>query len=326
MALHLITGYAGQEHITSADQGAYNMGTFGEGEFVLDRGNKLGATVVTNNSITIADGEALMQGRFIKLPVGTTESVSIDNGASGMKRKDLIVLRYSKDAGTGIESVALAVKKGTPDASSPSDPAVTIGTITDGTDLVNEMKLYRVNLDGLNIVSVDTLFSVKTTMVEYMDEYQLPVADADTLGGVKVGTNITRALDGTISIPDGTTSSKGIVQIGENLQINEGKLTVKKVHCTTTNVRVTEAVNIPAKGGNMLVGFKSNNALLSVEEKVLFATVQISSDGLLFTPLSFDVDNDRFLTVMGRVLNTKDYAATISTAIGYKAYFSYLTK
>lgn len=185
MALHLITGYAGQEHITSADQGAYNMGTFGEGEFVLDRGSKFAATVVTNNQITIANGEALMQGRFIKLAVGTTESVTIDNGSSGMKRKDLIVLRYSKDAGTGIESVALAVKKGTPDASSPSDPAVTTGTITDGTDLVNEMKLYRVNLDGLNIVSVDTLFSVKTTMVEYMDEYQLPVADADTLGGVK---------------------------------------------------------------------------------------------------------------------------------------------
>ena len=185
MALHLITGYAGQEHVTSADQGAYNMGTYGEGEFVLDRGNKLAATVASNNSITIADGEAMMQGRFIKLPVGTTESVAIDNGTSGMKRKDLIVLRYTKDANTGVETVAFAVKKGTPSSGTPSDPSVTTGDITDGNDLVNEMKLYRVNLDGINIASLDTLFSVKPPMVKYMDEYQLPVASSGVLGGVK---------------------------------------------------------------------------------------------------------------------------------------------
>ena len=186
MSLHLITGYAGSEHITSADQGAYNMGTFGEGEFVLDRGNKFAATVVTNNSISIADGEAMMQGRFIKQPLGTTETVSIDNGASGMKRKDLIVLRYTKNSSTGVESASFEVIKGTPDASSPVDPSYTQGDITDGTDLVNDMPLYRVNLDGLNIASMDTLFSVKVSMVDYMDDYQLPVASGSNLGGVKV--------------------------------------------------------------------------------------------------------------------------------------------
>ena len=189
MALHLITGYAGQEHVTSADQGAYNMGTYGEGEFVLDRGNKLAATVASNNSIIIADGEAMMQGRFIKLPVGTTESVAIDNGTSGMKRKDLIVLRYTKNASTGVETIAFAVKKGTPVSGEPFDPSITTGNITDGNDLVNEMKLYRVNLNGINIASLDTLFSVKPTMVEYMDEYQLPVATSSVLGGVKAYSN-----------------------------------------------------------------------------------------------------------------------------------------
>lgn len=187
MALHLITGYAGEEHITSADQGAYNMGTYGEGEFVLDRGNKFGATVVSNNSITIADGEAMMQGRYIRLAAGTTASVAIDNGSQGMNRKDLICLRYEKNSGTGVESVSFVVKKGTASSSTPSDPSYTTGTITDGTDLVNEMPLYRVNLSGLNISSLDSLFSVKTSMVEYMANYQLPTATASVKGGVKVG-------------------------------------------------------------------------------------------------------------------------------------------
>ena len=210
MALHLVTGYAGTEHVTSADQGAYYMGTFGEGQFVLNRGAKFAATVVSNNSVSIADGEALMQGRFIKMTMGTSESVSIDNGTSGMKRNDLIVIRYSKNAGTGIETAALAVIKGTPDATTPVDPEYTKGDITDGTDLVNDMPLYRVSLDGINIDSLTQLFAVKTSMVDYMDEYQLPIATDTRLGGVKVGSHLSRAEDGTIDLPLAGISRGGV--------------------------------------------------------------------------------------------------------------------
>jgi len=265
MALHLITGYAGQEHITSADQGAYNMGTYGEGEFVLDRGSKFAATVVTNNQITIANGEALMQGRFIKIPVGTTESVSIDNGSSGMKRKDLIVLRYSKDAGTGIESVALAVKKGTPSSGTPSDPSITTGDITDGTDLVNEMKLYRVNIDGLNIVSLDTLFSLKVPMVEYMDEYQLPIATASRLGGVKAGANTNIASDGKISIPDGSASAKGVLKVGSGLSVSSGIVSVPDGTTSTKGIlKVGSGLSVSSGTVSVPDGTTSTKGILQV--------------------------------------------------------------
>ena len=216
MALHLVTGYAGTEHVTSADQGAYYMGTFGEGQFVLNRGAKFAATVVSNNSVSIADGEALMQGRFIKMTMGTSESVSIDNGTSGMKRNDLIVIRYSKNAGTGIETAALAVIKGTPDATTPADPEYTEGDITDGTDLVNDMPLYRVSLDGINIDSLTQLFAVKTSMVEYMNEYQLPIATDTRLGGVKVGPYLSRDDDGTIDLPEASSVRRGGLKINAN--------------------------------------------------------------------------------------------------------------
>lgn len=256
MALHLITGYAGVEHVTSADQGAYNMGTFGEGEFVLDRGSKFAATIASNNSITIANGEALMQGRFIKLPVGTTESVAIDNGTSGMKRKDLIVLRYTKNASTGVETVAFAVKKGTPVAGEPFDPSVTTGNITDGNDLVNEMKLYRVNLNGINIASLDTLFSVKPTMVEYMDEYQLPVATSSVLGGVKAYSN-----NQTLNLNDYNSR----IYIDDNGILKLQFPTIRGDYEGATNVyALSSATSIPAglsyRTGAMYLSLSASNA------------------------------------------------------------------
>ena len=53
MSLHLITGYAGVEHITSADQGSYNAAMMGEGQFVLERGNKFAASIISNNKGSI---------------------------------------------------------------------------------------------------------------------------------------------------------------------------------------------------------------------------------------------------------------------------------
>lgn len=212
MSLHLITGYAGQEHITSADQGAYNMGTYGTGEFVLSgRGQEFKATVLSNNSISIADGEAMMQGRFIKMPIGTTESLSIDNGTQGNKRCDLIVIRYNKNSSTGVETTTLAVVKGT-EGSSYVEPSVVSGTITDGDDIVNEMKLYAVRIDGISIDSVVKKFTTKVSMVDYMANYQLPVATASKLGGVKVGSSSGLTIDsnGNLSanrVPLKTTSN-----------------------------------------------------------------------------------------------------------------------
>ena len=51
MSVHLVTGYQGQAHITSADQGAFNAGCVGEGEYVFATGNMLCANIVTTNTI-----------------------------------------------------------------------------------------------------------------------------------------------------------------------------------------------------------------------------------------------------------------------------------
>lgn len=167
MSLHLITGYAGKAHVTSADQGAFNASVVGTGEYVMCTGNELSAQVISNNQIRILDGDIMMQGRHICLKKDTYEDVAIANGLQGLNRNDLIVLRYTKDANTGVENVALAVLQGVSTEGTASDPAHTTGDILSGECLLSEMPLYRVPLTGLNVGELVPLFTVVDSMADH---------------------------------------------------------------------------------------------------------------------------------------------------------------
>ncbi len=62
--------------------------------------------------------------------------------------------------------------------------------------------------------------------------YELPIAKADTLGGVKVGSNLSiNATTGVLSATDttygaATADTLGLVKIGEGLTITDGVLSV----------------------------------------------------------------------------------------------------
>lgn len=156
--LHIVTGYKGAAHVTAADNGSLYAAIFGNGQKVLNRGNKFAASVISNNSIRVLDGDIMMQGRHIRLNEKTYVDLSIENGAQDVSRNDLIVARYSKDASTGVEDCNLVVIKGTAAASNPSDPAYTSGDIIDDHDALNDMPLYRVPIVGLNIQNLVPLF------------------------------------------------------------------------------------------------------------------------------------------------------------------------
>lgn len=160
MALHLITGYSGKEHITSADAGSFNISTLGEGQYVLNHGECFRAEILGTNVIEIFDGDLIMQGRHVRLASGEIEEVTVTNGTQGKLRHDLVVMRYTKDAESGIESVALVVLEGTEAVSNPQDPEIISGNITDGTDLINDFPLYRVRLIGRNVQPPEPLFKV----------------------------------------------------------------------------------------------------------------------------------------------------------------------
>lgn len=156
--MHLVTGYGGSGHITAEDHGSFNTAIFGSGQYVLDVGNKLAASIITNNTIRVLDGDVLIQGRHGRLNEGSYVDLTIENGTLGVFRNDLIVARYSRDYSSGKEECNLVVLKGTAVESNPVDPNYTAGDIIADHDLVADMPLYRVVLNGINIQSLDRLF------------------------------------------------------------------------------------------------------------------------------------------------------------------------
>lgn len=165
----LMDGYAGGPHITEKQSGLANQAIIGEADYVLEGGQNAKAQVLTNNSIRIFDAVYSIQGRRDVIAANDYTDVTIANGSQGMNRNDIIVRRYRKNSSSEIESTEYAVIKGTPSTGAATDPSVTVGDIRTGA-VLHEMKLYRVRLVGLNIVSVDQLFTVLPSMATMQED------------------------------------------------------------------------------------------------------------------------------------------------------------
>lgn len=155
--MEIIAGYVGEPHVTSQQERNTNIGIFGSGVHIIGGVNsELEATVVSANLVEISDGMIVCEGCTAEIPRGTNDSLVIENGEQGMKRIDLIVARYTRNANTGAESMELAVIKGTSAANDPVAPSYNTGLIADGDSPV-DFPIYRVNLNGISITSVDPL-------------------------------------------------------------------------------------------------------------------------------------------------------------------------
>lgn len=156
--MELIDGYAGKPHVEASQVGDFNIGIVGMDRYVLDVGNNFKCDAVTNNKLTIADGIIVNQGRRISIPYGTMENVIIENGSQTLNRNDIVCCHYIKDDVTTIETVEIVVLKGD-EATTAKDPIIPSGNIRAGA-LEDYFPLYRVRIEKISIVGVDTLFRV----------------------------------------------------------------------------------------------------------------------------------------------------------------------
>lgn len=170
MALNLVTGRTGTAHVTSDNARAFNSQVFGTGTYLIDYGAKFAPTIVDNNTVRIGDGMLIHQGTQMGIDIDSYEDVTIENGSSGYNRNDLIVMRYTKNRDTQIESIALVVIKGTPSNTTAVDPAYTTTNILDGSGLSTDVPICRVRLSSLTITSVDNLIESNSTRVLTIQE------------------------------------------------------------------------------------------------------------------------------------------------------------
>ncbi len=166
MTVELITGFAGTPHIGSDDIGAFQAGIVGPGDYALATGNQLRATMSNANTIAVQSGDAVLNGRHVHL-TGTT-TATVQSGTQGQKRNDLVVLRYTKNTTTGVETCSIVVLKGTPTTGTPADPAHNTGSILDGV-ATHDMPLYRIPINGITVGTLVPLFNVLKPMADVWD-------------------------------------------------------------------------------------------------------------------------------------------------------------
>ena len=122
---------------------------------MLGYGDNFELTMQSANSATLGTGVGMVGGKRFWNQAAT--NLTVQSGTQGQKRNDLVVARYAKTS-AGIESIMPVVVKGTPSTGTAADPATTS----------NDLKLWRIPLDGISVGTPVRLFD--------------PVASLATLG------------------------------------------------------------------------------------------------------------------------------------------------
>lgn len=179
--MKIVTGKTGTPHVTSQQFRGIMDGIIGQNSCIITHGENLEPELVTNNKLKIKSGMMCHHGNISAVDIGTYDEVTIQNGTQGMKRIDLIVNRYSKVEGTGIEENNWVVIQGTPAAEDPVAPAYTEGNLQEG-DLVDDCPVFEAHLDGINVTEIKKLLivspSINPDLVETVyDRSALPIAD-----------------------------------------------------------------------------------------------------------------------------------------------------
>ena len=172
MAFEIVDGMTGTKHISSDDLAALNTATVGKADCVLEYGNDFALTMASANAATLGTGVGMVGGKRFWNQAPT--SLTVQSGTQGQKRNDLVVARYAKTS-AGIESITPVVIKGAPTTGAPADPATT----------ANDLKLWRIPLDGINAGTPVRLFDPVTPLATLGDSVSRawPVGRAVWLAG-----------------------------------------------------------------------------------------------------------------------------------------------
>ena len=193
MSIEIVTGKAGEPHVSSADDGRRIAGECGDGSYVLTTGGKLAPTLVDSNTVQIATGDCILQGRHVSCTEPST--VKIANGSQGKKRVDYVCAHYARDVAgaspTLVETMELVVLQGTPADSSPKPPTVPAGSILDG-DAEAYVPIVEVDLDGLTTGTPKLLIPELKPLAEVWDSVSrtYPVGMAIFLDAAKTPSSL----------------------------------------------------------------------------------------------------------------------------------------
>jgi len=182
MTMNLITGKAGAPHITSSDQGAMQAGLVGNGNYLLQGsdGKFPAVTMQSANKALIPVLNLVIEGRYAR--VTAAETVTIESGVTGRNRNDLICVKYTRDS-NNIETIALAVLKGTATSGAAADPTVPSGSILNNSGTV-WIPIARIPISGITAGTPVMLVKQLPPMSQLWDSVTLPFGKSNGNGGI----------------------------------------------------------------------------------------------------------------------------------------------
>ena len=175
--MKIVSGRTGSPHVTSQQFRQMLEGIIGQGSYIITSGENLKPELSSNNLLKIRSGMMAHHGCISCVDIGTYDEVTLTNGSQGMKRIDLIVNRYTRNAETEVENCSWKVIQGKPVASNPAVPAYTSGNLQNG-DLVDECPAFEVHYDGINVTEVKSLLSVTDGLSELNSNLKTATADS----------------------------------------------------------------------------------------------------------------------------------------------------
>ena len=163
--MEIVSGRTEKPHVTSQQFRQMIEGTIGQESCIITSGENLEPELAANNLLKIRSGMMSHHGNVSSVNIGTYDEVELTNGSQGMKRIDLVVNRYTRNAETNIEKNEWVVIMGTPVASNPVAPTYTVGNLQKG-DLVDDCPVFELHYDGINVTEVKKLLSVLSNIAE----------------------------------------------------------------------------------------------------------------------------------------------------------------
>lgn len=220
--MEIVSGLGEKPHVTSQQFRQILEGTIGQKSYIITSGENLEPELAANNLLKIRSGMMSHHGNVSSVKIGTYDEVELTNGSQGMKRIDLVVNRYTRNAETNIEKNEWVVIMGTPVASNPVAPAYTVGNLQKG-DLVDDCPVFELHYDGINVTEVKKMLSVLPNVAELNSNKKVEcfsktvATDVDLLVDFSAEVNSIIKNGGKIvsAIPGATTNSNNALVYGK---------------------------------------------------------------------------------------------------------------
>ena len=202
----------------------------------------------------------LMQGRHIRVADGAFEDLVVEGGTNGYKRKDLVCVRYSQDENTGVEDCSLVVLRGNPVAADPVDPEYITGDIVSGA-LRNDFPLYRLNLNGTSLESIECLCEENLiSFTGLITQIAESIVSESKLSNGSVSTN--KLADGAVTTAKLASTSVNTDKLAA-LAVTAAKLAALAV---TTEKIADSAVTNAKLGSSAVTAAKIANSTITAEK------------------------------------------------------------